>query len=162
MRAEKSFDRRGMWRRRRAGGDGAVEFEKFFAGADRESVGRVGDDVGVDMLAEIKADRHATRAGRFGMVVRNFRNAGEIREANDDARRRLCDVRRTSQLGRIRRWRKRAGAHDAFGVDRAEAGMEAEDGVERGEQVANERVAGSFWILRCRCHDCSPSLAARL
>ena len=79
MSAEKSLHR---GRRRRpwaAGARGAQKFEKLFTGVGREAVRRLTDDVRVDVLRQVKADRESAGIG-VRIVVGQHGNACRIRE----------------------------------------------------------------------------------
>ena len=49
--------------------NGIEELDESFGGAHREVVDRMTDDVGVDMLGKVKADRKAARARTLRVVV---------------------------------------------------------------------------------------------
>jgi hypothetical protein len=56
----------------------AQEFDKPLGGAHREIVDRMTYDVGVNMLAKVKANRKAARARTLRIVVGNSRNSRKI------------------------------------------------------------------------------------
>jgi acetylglutamate kinase len=58
------------------------ELQEPFRGARREAVDRMTDDVGMNMLAKVEANRKAARAGTLRVVVGDGRNSREVREAN--------------------------------------------------------------------------------
>jgi hypothetical protein len=97
----------------------------------------VGDDVGVDVLGELEADGEAAR-GCVGVVVRDERDAGGVREADDDGCGRARDVRGASEIFGGGGGRECAAEQEALGVYGAEAGVEAEDGIELLEDVVAE------------------------
>ena len=72
---------------------GSQEFHKLFRGASRETIHGMGNDVGVNVLGKIEANREASRA-RFRMVIGNAGNAGEIGESHLDRGGSALEVRR--------------------------------------------------------------------
>jgi hypothetical protein len=56
------------------------ELQESFRGARWEVVDRMTDDVGVNMFAEMEANRKAARAGTLRVVIGNGRNSRKIRE----------------------------------------------------------------------------------
>ena len=65
------------------GGDqGFKELNEPLGGACRESIDRMTDDVGVNMLAKVEANRKAARAGTLRVVIGNGRDPGKVREAD--------------------------------------------------------------------------------
>ena len=145
VRAEEDFERRALEIGGIAGGERAEELEEFVAGVGGEAVGGVGDDVGVDVLGEHEADGEATWIG-IGIVVRDERDAGGVRETRDDGCGRARDVRGAGELGGAGGRRECAAEQEALGVCGAKAGVEAEDSVELLEEVFAEgkelRVGG--------------------
>jgi len=62
----------------RVGGDHRTqELHEFLSGAHREAVDGMSDDIGVDMLAQVKAHCKAARAGTLRVVVGNGRDPGK-------------------------------------------------------------------------------------
>ena len=137
MRAKEGFEGRALQVGRVAGREGAEELEELIAGVGGEAVGGVGDDVGVDMLGELEADREAAWAG-VGIVVRDERDTGGVGEAGEDRRGCARNVFRTAEVfcggGRS----EDAAEQDAFGMHGTEAGIEAEDAVELLEDIFAE------------------------
>jgi hypothetical protein len=106
------------------GGDHRIEeLDEPLGGADREVVDRVTDDVGVDVFAEVKANRKAARTGTLRVVVGNGRNSRKVREANSHRRRTPVQMRRAGQRSGFRRWHKRASQQDALRVSGSEPRM---------------------------------------
>src|SRR5215471_19067342 len=67
----------------RVGGNHCIQkLDERLGGAHREVVDRMTDDVGVDMLGKVKANREAARAGTLRIVVGNRRDTGKVREAD--------------------------------------------------------------------------------
>ena len=68
-------------RPRRIGGEQRVEeLQKPFRSARRESVHRMGHDVGMNVLGKLEADAATARARILRVVVGNVRNSREVRE----------------------------------------------------------------------------------
>jgi hypothetical protein len=72
MRAKEPLDRIRVRPFRVGGNDGIEELDEPLGGARREAVDRVSDDVGMDMLGQVKADRKAARARTLRVVVGNL------------------------------------------------------------------------------------------
>ena len=77
MSAEKFLYRGWRRRPRTAGACGAEKFEKLFAGVGWEAVRRVADDVCMDMLCQVKADRKSVGTG-VRIVVRQHGDARRV------------------------------------------------------------------------------------
>ena len=93
-------------------------------GAHREVVDRMTDDVGVDMLGKVKADRKTARARTLRVVVGNARNSRKVRETDRHRSGIPLQMRRPRQRGGFQRRRERASQQDAFGVRRSETGVD--------------------------------------
>jgi hypothetical protein len=120
-----------------AGGEGLEEFEEFIAGAGGEAVGGMGDDVGVAVLGKVEANGHTAGVG-VGVGIGDNGDAGGIGEADGDGSGGTKDVGSAGEGRGILRWGEVAGEEDSLGVSGAEAGVEAEDGVELGEEFLGE------------------------
>jgi hypothetical protein len=59
---------------RREGRRGAGQRQELFTGADREAVGGMGDNVGVDVVGQVEADSYPPEAGPFRVVVGDGRH----------------------------------------------------------------------------------------
>src|SRR5258705_9578424 len=82
MRAKKLLDGIGV-RPFGVGGNQCIEeLHEALRGARREAVDRMTDDVGVNMLSEVEANREAARAGTLRIVIGHGRNSRKIREAD--------------------------------------------------------------------------------
>ncbi len=137
MRTEKGLERRALQIRGIARREGTQELKEFIAGVGGEAIGGVADDVGMDVRGELETDGEAARAG-VGIGVRDERDAGGVREADDDRRGRARDVRGASEIFGGGGGGEGAAEQEAFGVYGAEAGVEAEDGIELLEDVVAE------------------------
>src|SRR5512143_224797 len=135
MSGEKGLDRRRPGRARTAGMAGAKEFKELFRGSHRESIGRVPDDVRVDVFGEMKPDRDSAGTGHVRVVVRHSRRATRVREANRHWRGLPLHVRRTCKRAGAGCWMEDARKHDAFGVRRPKAWMRPAEIVERLNQI---------------------------
>jgi hypothetical protein len=60
------------------GNHGIEKLDEPLAGARREIVDRMTDNVGVNMFAEVKAHRKSVRDGALRVVVGNGRDSGKI------------------------------------------------------------------------------------
>jgi hypothetical protein len=77
MRAKELLDRIRV-RPGRVGGNQCVEeLEEPLRGARREGVDRMTDDVGVNMLGKVEANRKASRAGPLRIVIGNGRDSAK-------------------------------------------------------------------------------------
>src|SRR5262245_47144228 len=102
------------------------------------------NDVRMDVVGEMEADRYCLRAGLGGVIVRNGRNPRRQREPNGDRGGWPDDMRRSGQLGGRGRWGEGAGIHQAPGVNRPETGVYPPGQLIQGvRQVSDE----------CRWHD---------
>jgi hypothetical protein len=75
MRAEKCAERRGWNIRQIARSQRLQKLQKLLPGMGRKAVGRVANDVGVDVLTEVEADSETARVG-IGIVIWDERNTG--------------------------------------------------------------------------------------
>jgi hypothetical protein len=120
-------------------GHGAQELQELLTRADRETVGRVGNDVGVDMIGEMEADSDPARAGPCRVVVGDRGEAGGVRVADGHGRGWPVRMGGAGQLGRLGRRAERADTHEAFGVGRPKARMNSpRQFIEDAEQVGDE------------------------
>ena len=94
MRTKELLDDIRVWPGRVGGNHGIQERHEPLGGAHREVVDRMANDVGVNMLGEVKANRKAARAGTLRVVVGNRRDPRKIREANRDRRGIPVEMRR--------------------------------------------------------------------
>jgi hypothetical protein len=70
----------------RVGGDWRIEeLKEALRGARREVVDRMSDDVGVNMLAKVEANRKPARAGALRVVVANARDSQNPRSGPSPA-----------------------------------------------------------------------------
>ena len=129
MRTEEFFHRLGRRDIGSAGHCGAQELDELVTVARREAVGRVADDIGVDMFGEVEANGQSARIG-VSDAVGNVGNAGRVREPNGDGGGRAGYVRSAGEGFRPGRGRERAGQHQALGMRGPETGMEAEQLIE--------------------------------
>jgi hypothetical protein len=132
MRAEEALDRIRVRSGRVGGAQCVQELEEPIGGAHREVVDGMCDDVGVDMLGKVKADRDAARSAALRVVVGDRRNSGEIRETDRHRCRSPVQMRRTGQRRPLRRRRKRAGQQDALRMGGSVPGMNAAIGLVEG------------------------------
>src|SRR6266404_6753174 len=95
------------------------------------------DDIGVNALGEVEANRHTPRI-RIGIVIRNQRKARRIREANGHRRRFPLYMGCAGEGIRAARGRKRSRQQGAFGMGRAKARMQSEDGIELPQQIVTQ------------------------
>jgi hypothetical protein len=123
MRAEELLDRI----RVRPGGVGRnqriEELHETLRGTRREAVDRMTDDVGVNMLAKVEANRKPARAGALRVVVGNGRNSRKVREADRHRRAIPVQMRRARQRSGFRRRRKHASQQDALRMRGPESRM---------------------------------------
>ena len=68
MRAEELLDGIRVRPGRVGGNQGIEKLQEFFRGAHREVVDRMADDVGVNMLGEVEANRKAARPAPWGSL----------------------------------------------------------------------------------------------
>ena len=100
---------------------------------------RVGDDVGVNMIAQVEPHSHRLRAGPVRVVVGDCRNPRRDREADGHRGGRADGVRRPRQLRRVGRGGEGPGIHHTPGVNGAETGMNSPGKlIEDVEQIARE------------------------
>ncbi len=125
-----------------SGRGGAQKLKKFLARADREAVKRMGDNIRVQVLVEMEADRDAPGTGARGVVVRNVREARRVREANGYGSGRLVCVRSARQFRCLGRRGERARTHQPLGVSRPKTGMDALQLIEGVEQLLGKGRIG--------------------
>ena len=124
---------------RSARGDRANELQELLPGPCRKPVMRVGDDVGVNMIAQVEPHSDRLRAGPVRVVVGDCRNPRREREADGHRGGRADGVRRPRQLRRAGRGREGPGIHHTPGVNGAETGMHSPGKlIEDVEQIARE------------------------
>ena len=63
---------------------GAQKFQELLAGADRETIKGMGDNVGVQVIVKVEAHGEASRARTRGIVVRDVPEASRVRVADCD------------------------------------------------------------------------------
>src|SRR5262249_55555925 len=83
-----------------AGVNRAQQLQKLLRGPGWKAVDRVGNDIGVHILCEMEADRHAPRS-RVRICVRDHGNAGCIGEADCYRCGTAMNVRRPSKRCRL-------------------------------------------------------------
>jgi hypothetical protein len=106
------------------GGNQCIKkLHESFRGGHREGVDRMTDDVGVNMLGEVEANRKATRPGALRVVVGNRRNSRKVREADGHRSEIPLQVRRSRQRSGLRGRRKRARQQDALRMRRSKPRM---------------------------------------
>jgi hypothetical protein len=111
-------------RTRRVGRNQCIEeLQQPFHRARRKVVDRMPDDVGVNVLAKVKAHRNAARTGTLRVVVGNGRNSRKIREADRHGSGTAVQMRRPRQRRGFRRRRKRAPQQDTLGMCGSKPGM---------------------------------------
>ena len=120
--SQKDLDWRRLGGIRAACTQGAEELQKLFRGPHWESVHGMRNDVGVNVLGEMKAGRHPSRA-RIRIVVGNRWNARGIRKAHADRRGRSKGMRRARERFRGGRRCKHAGEQNSLRMSRPEAGL---------------------------------------
>jgi hypothetical protein len=81
------------------------------------------DDVGVNMLAEVEANRKPARAGALRVVVGNARNSRKVRKADRHWRGISLQMRRPRQRRGFRGRRKHASQQDALRMRGPESRM---------------------------------------
>jgi hypothetical protein len=81
------------------------------------------DDVGVNMLAKVEADRKAARARTLRVVVGHRRNSRKVREADRHRRGIPVQMRRARQRNGFRGRRKHASQQDALRMRGSEPRM---------------------------------------
>jgi hypothetical protein len=123
MRTKELLDDIRVWPGRVGGNHGIQERHEPLGGAHREVVDRMANDVGVNMLGEVKANRKAARAGTLRVVVGNRRDPRKIREANRDRRGIPVEMRRPRQRRGFRGRRKRASQQYALRMRGSETRM---------------------------------------
>src|SRR6516165_2267992 len=108
--------------------------------AHRGIVDRMTDDVGVDMLGEMEADRKTAWARALRVVVGNGRNSRKVREAGRHRRGIPVQMRRPRQRSGLRGGRKRALQQDTLRMRGSEPRMNSTIGfVEHRKGFAAER-----------------------
>src|SRR5438128_12044155 len=123
------------------------------------------DNVGVNMLRKMEANREAPRAGSLRVVIGDGWNSCEIREAHRHRSGTPMEMRRARQRGSFRRRRKPACQQDALRMRRSEPGMDTtvnfvksfDDFMAEGQQFF-VRGQGHGWFSVRRSH---PSLLYR-
>src|SRR6516165_10490107 len=108
--------------------------------AHRGIVDRMTDDVGVDMLGEMEADRKTAWARALRVVVGNGRNSRKVREAGRHRRGIPVQMRRPRQRSGLRGGRKRALQQDTLRMRGSKPRMNSTIGfVEHRKGFAAER-----------------------
>src|SRR5712691_10169826 len=108
------------------------------------------DNVGVNMLRKVEANREPPRAGSLGVVIGNGRNSCEIREAHRHRRRIPMEMRRARQRGSFPRRRKLAGQQDALCMRRSESWMDTTVNFVKG--VDDFMAEGQQFFVRGQGH----------
>jgi len=97
----------------------------------------MGDDIGVNVLAENEAEGETTRTG-IRVVIRDHGHARGVGKTGDDRRGLAGYVRRAGKGSGSGRRRERSGEQDALGVRGTKTGVQAEKSVEDFYEVVAE------------------------
>src|SRR5439155_17317080 len=139
---------------RREGCDRADKLEELLAGADREPVGGVCDDVGMVVLVQVEADGQPPGTGPSWIVVGDGRHARRIRVSHRHGRSRPARVRGARQFRSLSRRPEHARTHQPFGMGGSKARMHPELIV-----YGIEQLLGEGWVCNCsgpNCHVICP------
>src|SRR6516162_3665984 len=140
MRTEELLDGIRVRPFRVGGNHGIQELHESLGGAHREIVDRMTDDVGVDMLGEMEADRKTAWARALRVVVGNGWNSRKVREAGRRRRGIPVQMRRPRQRSGLRGGRKRALQQDTLRMRGSKPRMNSTIGfVEHRKGFAAER-----------------------
>src|ERR1700735_1385308 len=115
MRTEKRFERSSSQILGVARGQRRQKLQKLLSCPRRKAIGRMTDNIGMNVLGKIESDRESTRI-RIRIVIRYQRKAGRVRESHSHRRRLTNDVRRLRQRGSLFRRSERASQHGALGM----------------------------------------------
>ena len=147
MRTEKRFERSSRQILGIARGQRRQKLQKLLSCPRRKAIGRMTDNIGMNVLGKIESDRESTRI-RILIVIRYQRNACRVRESHSHRRRLAHDMRCPRQCGGLGRRRERASQHDALGMGWTKARVQSKDRVELLQNLIAKR--NKFFIGRKR------------
>src|SRR5215469_7811282 len=123
MCAEELLDGVGVRPCRVRGNHCTEELHEPLRGAHGERVNRMPDNVDVDMLSKVEANRKAARPGTLRVVVGNAWYSRKVREPDGQWRGIPLQMRRPRQRSRLSRGRKRALQQNALRMRGSEPRM---------------------------------------